>query len=388
MWFFGQMASLFGTWMQSTAQGYLVYELTHSAVYLGIVGFAAGIPSWIFMLYGGVVSDRMSRRKLLVITQTTMMVLAAILAVLSFLGWVQPWHIIVLAFLLGVANAFDMPARQSFTLEMVEREDLGNAIALNSAMFNTGTAIGPAMAGLAYASLGAAWCFTINAISFLAVIAALLRMQLKPTVNQPLRGSHFENLKEGLKYVKGHSVIRSLITILGVTTLLGASFATLIPEWAVNILGGDATTNGLLQSARGVGSLIGALTIATLGRFHFHGKLLSLGMFMMPFFLILFGFTRWLPFSLILLVGVGMGMMFQFNMCNTLVQSLSPDNLRGRVMGIYSLMFMGLMPVGSLMFGFLADTIGSPDTIITCSALLLVFATLIWFFNPQVKRQK
>jgi MFS family permease len=180
LWFIGQMISLVGTWMQGTAQGYLVYELTRSPAYLGYVGFAAGVPSWLFMLYGGVIADRMSRRTLLVITQTCMMLLAFLLAGLTFTGRVQPWHIIVLAFLLGTANAFDAPARQAFVLEMVDRQHLTNAIALNSTMFNLGTAIGPAMAGITYSLFGPAWCFTINAFSFLAVIAALLLMKLKP----------------------------------------------------------------------------------------------------------------------------------------------------------------------------------------------------------------
>ena len=180
LWFWGQMTSLFGTWMQITALSYLTFELTHSPAYLGYVGFANGIPTWLFMLYAGVVADRMSRRRLMIITQTAMMILAFILAALSFLGHIQPWHIVLLAFGLGVANAFDAPARQAFVVELVEREDLGNAIALNSTMFNLGAAIGPAIAGVVYAALGPGWCFTINGASFIAVISALLMMRLKP----------------------------------------------------------------------------------------------------------------------------------------------------------------------------------------------------------------
>ena len=182
LWFIGQLASLIGTWMQTTAQAFLVFQLTNSPAYLGLVGFASGVPSLIFMMYGGVIADRMPRRNLLIVTQSSMMVLAFILAALTFTGWVQPWHIIVLSLLLGTANAFDTPARQSFVSELVEREDLGNAIALNSTMFQGAMAVGPAVAGITYAVLGPAMCFAINGISFLAVIAALLMMRVKPTV--------------------------------------------------------------------------------------------------------------------------------------------------------------------------------------------------------------
>ncbi|MBE2228128.1 MAG: MFS transporter, partial [Ignavibacteria bacterium] len=182
LWFWGQMVSMLGTWMQITAQGFLIYDITRSPAYLGYVGFASGIPTWVFMLYGGVIADRFSKRKVLVITQTIMMLLAAILAILTFLKLVQPWHIILLAFLLGTANAFDAPSRISFVNELVDKPDLTNAIALNATMFNTATAIGPAVAGLAYAFAGPAWCFTINAVSFVGVIAALNKMKLKEHV--------------------------------------------------------------------------------------------------------------------------------------------------------------------------------------------------------------
>lgn len=385
LWFFGQMASLFGTWMQSTAQGYLIYQLTHSASYLGLVGFAGGVPTWIFMLYGGVISDRLPRRKLLIITQIAMMILAFILALLAATGTVQPWHIVLLAFLLGVVNAFDAPARMAFTLEMVSREDLGNAIALNSAMFNTATAIGPAVAGLAYASFGPAWCFVINGISFIAVIYALWKMQIQP-LGQPARhGSTMEDLRDGLKYTLNHKTIRSLIFIVGLITLLGLSYGTLIPEWAVNILKGDATTNGLLQSARGLGSLFGALMIASLGRFRFRGRVLTAGTFAFPLTLIAFSYVRWLPLSLIILVISGWSAMMILNMCNTLVQSIVPDMLRGRVMALYSLVFMGVMPLGSLLFGGLADWIGSPHTILLTAGVTLLAALFFWVALPQVR---
>ena len=387
LWFWGQMISLFGSWMQSTAQGFLIYELTHSPVFLGYVGFAAGIPSWLFMLYGGVIADRLNRRTLLIITQTAMMVLAFILAGLAFSHMVQPWHIILMAFLLGVANAFDAPARQAFILEMVSREDLTNAIALNSTMFNTATAIGPAASGIIYALLGPAWCFTVNGISFLAVIAALLMMRIdsRPP-NHSLRTRGIDELKEGILYVRSHAMIRTLITMVLITTLFGLSFATLIPAWAVETLRGNAATNGWLQSARGIGALISALLIASLGRFNFRGRLLTLGSFAFPIMLAAFSFIRRLPLSLVLILGIGMSSILIFNLCNSLVQTLVQDSLRGRVMGIYSLTFFGTMPIGAILVGLSAQLLGEPAAIVINAAIMMAFSILIWIMAPKLRR--
>ena len=244
LWFWGQMTSLMGTWMQTTAQGFLVYELTRSPQYLGYVGFAAGVPTWLLTLYGGVVADRFSRRDLLVVTQTFMMVLAFGLAALWFLGIVQPWHIIVMAALLGLANSFDAPARQAFVNELVPSDDLPNAIALNATMFNAATAVGPAVAGLVYALFGAGWCFIINGLSFIAVIVALRMMKIDalPRVERG-RGS-LGDLKEGIRYVVTHPLIRVIISIIAATSMFALSLATLIPAWSVNVLGGGATLNG------------------------------------------------------------------------------------------------------------------------------------------------
>jgi MFS family permease len=385
LWFVGQLASLVGTWMQTTAQGFLVFQLTNSPVYLGYVGFAAGIPSWLFTLYGGVISDRMPRRKLLVITQTSMMILAFILAALTFAKIVQPWHIVLLAFLLGIANAFDAPARQSFVLEMVEREDMTNAIALNSTMFNSATAVGPAVAGLTYAALGPAWCFTINGISFLAVIVALLMMQIKPQSLRARATSALADLKEGVHYVASHPTIRMLIIVAAMVSLFGMSYATLLPAWAVDILHGDSTTNGFLQSARGVGSLLGALMIASLGRFRFKGKLLTLGSLVFPISLLAFAAVSWLPLSLLVLVGVGWGFMVMLNMANALVQTLVPDELRGRVMGVYTLGFFGVMPIGALLAGAVAQITNEPITVVLGALITLAFAAWLWVQMPQLR---
>ncbi len=385
LWFAGQLASLVGTWMQSTAQGFLIYELTHSPAYLGVVAFAAGVPSWLFTLYGGVVSDRVPRRTVMILTQSAMMILALILAALTFTHLVQPWHIVVLAFLLGVANAFDAPARQSFVLEMVEREDLSNAIALNSTMFNSATVVGPAVAGITYAAIGPAWCFLINAVSFVAVIAALARMKLAPHAVRQRGVGALAELRRGLDYLRREPTVRTLIGVAGVVSLFGLGFVTLMPAWAVEILGGNSVTNGWMQSARGLGSLVGALVIAALGRFRRKGRLLTAGMLALPVLLIIFSFVRSTPLALLVLMAAGWAFMSLFNMLNTLIQTIVPDELRGRVLSVYTLSFFGLVPVGSLLAGSAASIVGEPLTVLVSGILLLLSALGLWIWAPQIR---
>ncbi len=386
LWFIGQMVSLVGTWMQGTAQGQFMYDLTRSPAYLGYIGFASGMPTWLFMLYAGVIADRVPRRTMLIATQTTMMILAFILAGLTFSGLVQPWHILILASLLGIANAFDAPARLAFVPELVGKEDLTNAIALNATMFNTATAFGPAVAGLTYAAVGPGWCFTINGISFIAVIVALLLMKLDPWKTPVRRVPILENLADGFRYIRQEPTVKVLILAIGIVSLLGLGFVSLFPAWAVQILGGDATTTGLLQSARGLGALFGALTLATLSQFRLRGKLLTLGSFVFPIFLALFSLVRWLPISLVMLVFTGYAFMFFVNLANATVQTLTPDHLRGRVMSVYSLSFFGLMPIGSLMAGNLATVIGEPTTVLLSALLMLGFAGLVFLFAPGLRK--
>ncbi len=385
LWFVGQMISLFGTWMQATAQGFLVYQLTGSPAYLGMIGFAGGVPSWIFTLYGGVVADRIPRRTLLLFTQTIMMVLAFMLAALVALGIVEPWHIAVLAFALGVANAFDAPARLAFVRELVDREDMTNAIALNATMFNMGSFAGPAVAGLAYAIVGPAWCFTLNGLSFLGVIAALLLMRIPQQQRSANRATAWHELAEGLHYIRSTPVVRTLILLVGATGLFGISFATLFPVWATDILGGDAATNGLLQSARGLGALISALAIASLGRFTFKGRLLTLGTFLFPLLLIVFALVRSLPLALLALVTTGMAVILIMNLANALVQSLVPDALRGRVMAVYSMTFFGSIPIGALWAGWLAELANAPTAMISGAVAGLLVAVLMWLLTPEIR---
>ena len=386
LWFIGQLVSLAGTWMQTTAQGYLVYELTKSPAFLGYVGFAAGLPAWVFTLYGGVVADRFSRRNLLVIAQSAMMVLAFVLAWLVYTGQVQPWHIIAIALASGVANAFDAPARQAFVVDLVDRRDLTNAIALNSTMFNAAAVIGPALAGVVYALYGPVWCFTINGLSYIAVIVALLLMKLGPTVVRPNRTSTGSQLKEGVRYTASQGLIRTLILNMGVISLFGMSLMTLLPAWSVDVLGGDVRTNGLLLSARGLGALSGALMVAALGRRPVRGKLWTIGSFVMPLSLMVFTGVRWLPLALVLLIPIGWGFMVEANTSNALIQTNVPDELRGRVMSLFTLTFFGGMPLGALLAGFMAVRVGEPATLFISATIVLAASVLIWFRLPYIRK--
>jgi MFS family permease len=388
LWFSGQVVSLVGTWMQSTAQGYLIYQLTGSPAYLGLVGFVGGLPSWLFTLFGGVVADRISRRNLMVITQSVMLVLAFILAGLTFTNAVKPWHIIVLAFFLGVANAFDAPARVAFVTELVSREDMTNAIALNSTMFNIATVVGPSVAGLTYAAFGPAWCFTLNGISFIAVIVALILMRIKPIVQPSHKATVLADLKEGIHYVISHSLIMSLIGSIGLVSIFGIGMLTLLPAWATDILHGDVTTNGLLVSARGFGSLVSALMLAYLGNRRYRGKLWTVGTFIMPVMLFIFAFIRWLPLSLVVLVGVGWSFMMIMNNSNAMMQSNVPDHLRGRVMSVYTLVFFGAMPLGALFAGTFAQKFNEPLTVIVGAIVMLGMAIAAWIYLPEIRRHE
>lgn len=385
LWFTGQIISLVGTWMQSTAQGYLVYELTDSPFLLGIVGFTSGIPVWLFSLYGGVIADRISRRKMIIITQSSMMLLAFILALLTFTDLIQAWHIVILAFLLGTANAFDGPARQSFVVDMVSREDLTNAIALNSSVFNLGTVIGPAIAGLVYAWLGPAWCFTINGISFLGVLTALFLMRV-PVHQSNLQGkSPMSDLLAGVRFAFSDLNIRVLLIVLGTISVFGFSLMNLMPAWATNVLGGDVKTNGLLLSARGVGSLAGALMIAYLGSRVVRGKIWTIGSTVMPISLLIFGLFRILPVSLIMLIVMGWSLMSAVNITNALIQTHVPDELRGRVMSVYTLIFQGGLPIGALLTGWLAEKISEPAAVLSSAVVMLVVVGLSQLLRPSMR---
>lgn len=386
LWFWGQMTSLFGSWMQSTAQAFLIFELTHSPAFLGYVGFSAGIPAWLFTFYGGVIADRFPRRNILMLTQIWMMSLAFILALLAFTNLVQPWHVILLSFGLGVGTAFDSPARHAFVNELVEKEDLINAIALNSTMFNTATALGPAISGIIYALMGPAWCFTLNGISFLAVIYNLWRMKLKAFVPKENPKSTLAELKEGFVYLKTQKMIMLIIFMIALVSIFAFGMITLFPAWAVNILHGDATTNGFLQSARGVGALVAALTIATVSKYLIKGKILMYCYLALPLLITIFSFNRSLFLSLFLLVIIGGILIAIFNLSNATIQTLVAEEFRGRVMSIYSFSFFAIVPLGSLLIGTEAEHLGVPTAILINGIVLFVFMLILNSRFPNFKK--
>lgn len=394
LWFYGQLVSLIGTWMQTTAQQYLIYELTNSTILLGAVAFLSGLPAIILTPFTGIIADRIPRRTLLIITQSFMMLLAFVLALLKFTGVVKYQHILILAFFLGVANAFDAPARQSIVVDLVDdRRDLTNAIALNSAMFNMATIVGPAVSGFVYYLVGPAWCFTVNGLSFIAVIVALFLMRLRTFVPAKSEGNVVKDISIGFKYVFSHPIITWLMISLGVISLIGFGIANQAPAWANGVLGGDERTNGWMLTFRGIGSLIGAILVASVGKRKMRGKLWSAGSFLLPISLGLMAIVAMLHVSNALMVAstmimigvMGGGMMLMANTSNAMIQSDVSDQLRGRVMGIYTLIFFGGMPIGSLLLGYLAPVLTLPVAVGLFAAIMLVFSLFILIFKPRIR---
>jgi len=362
LFFGGQLISLIGTWMQNVAQAWLVYRLTGSSFLLGAVGFAGQIPVFLMAPVGGIVADRKNRHHVVIATQTVSMLLAFILAAVTLTRLVQVWHVILLAALLGVVNAFDIPARQSFIVDMVGKEDLINAIALNSSMFNGARVVGPAIAGLLVASIGEGWCFLGNAISYIAVIVGLFLMRVTWQRGKP-SGSALENIMEGFQYVRRTQPIRLLLLLLGLVSLVGMPYAVLMPIFADRILHRGANGLGILMGATGVGALFGALSLAFKRGLKGLGNWVLLSSAGFGATLILFGISKTFWLSVALLLPVGYCMMVQMASSNTLIQSMVADRLRGRVMSVYSMMFMGMAPIGALGAGVAAQHLGAPLTL-------------------------
>jgi MFS family permease len=376
LFFSGQLISLTGTWMQTVAQSWLVYKMTGSSLLLGSVGFASQIPVFLVAPLGGTVADRMNRHRVVIATQTASMILALILAALTLTHTVKVWHIFVLAALLGVVNAFDIPGRQSFLVDMVGRDDLMNAIALNSSMFNGARVIGPAIAGILVAKIGEGWCFFVNGVSYIAVIIGLLLM----SVVCPRRSksdSPLEDIIEGFRWVSHTGPIRALLLLLGVVSLVGMPYTVLMPIFADRILHGGAKGLGILMGFTGAGALFGALTLAMRSGVKGLGRLVSICCAGFGISLIAFSFSKFFWLSAVLLIPVGFFIMLQMACSNTLIQAMVPDALRGRVMALYSMMFMGMAPFGALLGGALADRLGAPITVATGGAASI--AAAIWF---------
>ncbi len=379
LFFLGQSISLIGTWMQQVAMSWLVYRLTGSAFLLGLVGFSTLIPTFILTPFTGVLADRHSRRMLMILTQMLSMVQAFVLAALVLTNVVEFWHILVLSIFLGLVNSLDVPARQAFVVDMVDRkEDLSNAIALNSSVFNGARLFGPSIAGIVIAIVGEGACFFINGISFLVVIAALLAMNTVHTKRIPIDTHISHGLKIGLHYVLRSVPIRSILMLLSIVSLIGMPYVVLMPIFAKNILHGGPDTLGLLMASSGVGALSAALYLASRKSVLGLDRILGYAPAMMGVGLIFFSISRNLVFSMFLLVIVGFGMVAQAAASNTIIQTIVDDDKRGRVMSFFAMSFLGTMPFGSLLAGCLASWIGAPYTVffggICCVAGSFVFA--------------
>ena len=364
LFFMGQGLSLIGTWMQLTAITWLVWRLGHSAILLGLVGFASRIPAFVIAPIAGVIVDRMDRYRLVVLTQILSMVQALLLAGLMYSGHIAIWHIIVISLLLGFINALDVPARQSFLVQMLdEREDLTNAIALNSSLFNSARLIGPAVAGFMIALTGEGFCFLVNGLSYVAVIAGLLMMTVKQQPRHPDKTPILKNLGDGFRYAFGFLPIRSLLLLLALVSLIGASYAQLIPIFAQQVLHGDARTQGIIVSAAAVGALFGALYLA--GRKSVAGlaKMIAWSPAVLGAGLMVMGLSSHLILTLAVMPVIGLGLQIQMSATNTLLQTIVEDDKRGRVMSFYTMAFMGMVPIGSLLAGFLAHLLGAQTTV-------------------------
>ena len=385
LFFGGQLISLIGTWMQSLAQAWLVYRMTGSSFLLGCVGFSGQIPVLLLSAIGGTVADRHSRHKVVIATQTSAMMLAFILSALTLTGVVRVWHIFVLASLLGVVNAFDVPARQAFIVEMVGKEDLMNAIALNSSMFNGARVVGPAIAGILVASIGEGWCFFANGVSYIAVIIGLLLMKMTPPERVPHSGSTLSNILEGFRFVRRAPAIRALLLLLGLVSLVAMPYAVLMPIFADRILHGGARGLGTLMGATGIGALMGALTLASRSGVDGLGRWVGYSCTGFGLSLILFSLSRSFWLSVLFLVPAGLCMMVQMASTNTLTQTMVPDKLRGRVMAVYSMMFMGMAPFGSILAGLVASKLGAPVTVFFGAVVCITGAAVFLSRLPHLR---
>jgi MFS family permease len=387
LFFTGQLISLIGIWMDTVAESWLVYRLTGSALLLGTVGFCSQIPVFLAAPIGGIVADRANRRRIIIVTQTASMIQAFLLAMLTLTHRIQVWQIMMLAAGLGVVNGFDIPARQAFLVDMVGKEDLMNAIALNSSMFNGARIIGPTIAGILVASIGEGWCFFANSVSYLAVIAGLLMMRIEHRADQGHPGSPLENIIEGFRFVRNTVPIRAILLLLGLVSLVGMPYAVLMPVFADQILDGGARGLGILMSATGVGALLGAASLAARVGVKGLGKLIAICAGGFGASLILFSFSKIFWLSTLFLMPVGFSMMVQMASSNTLIQAMVPDQLRGRVMAVYSMMFMGMAPFGSFCAGAVAHHLGAQWTVALGGMTCIVGAVVFRLHLPGLRAE-
>ena len=385
----GQGVSLIGTWMQQVAMSWLVYRLTGSAFLLGVVGFTSQVPSFLLAPVAGVLADRWNRRRLLIMTQALAMLQAVLLATAVLSGVIQVWQIIVLSLFLGVVNAFDIPIRQSFVVEMVaHREDLGNAIALNSSLVNAARLIGPTIAGLLVSSAGEGTCFLINAASYLAVLLALAAMRLAPGLQHPVQRQHvLHELYEGFNYAFRFGPIRIILLLVALVSLTGMPYVVLVPVFAKEVLMGGAHTFGFLVTASGCGALIGTVYLASRQSVLGLGKLIVRAALLFAVGIAVFAVSQYLVLSLAALAVAGFGAMTVVASCNTILQTILEDDKRGRVMSFFTVAFMGMAPFGSFGAGVMAELIGPRDTLLTGTLCCLVGTVLFARHLPHIREK-
>ena len=386
LFFGGQGVSLIGTWMQQLAMSWLVYRMTNSAFLLGLIGFSSQICSFFFAPFAGVLSDRWNRHRILVITQSLAMIQAFLLATLTLTGTITVHYIVILALLLGFVNGFDMPNRQAFVVEMIQRrEDLGNAIALNSFLFNGARLVGPSIGGILISILGEGICFLLNGASFLAVIIALLAMKMTSYKTETKKSPVLQGLKEGFTYAFGFPPIRSIIFLLGWISLVGMAYTTLVPVFARDILHGGSQTYGFLMAASGMGAVIGAVYLASRRSVLGLGRIIAIASGIFGIGLISFSLSHVLWLSLFLLTLTGFGMMVHMASSNTMLQTMVDDDKRGRVMSLYTMSYMGMAPFGSLLGGSLASKIGAPYTLIICGTFCILGSFMFTKRLPSIR---
>ncbi|HSH28735.1 MAG TPA: MFS transporter, partial [Thiohalobacter sp.] len=388
LYFAGQGVSLVGTWITRVAASWLVWRLSQSPQMLGVFGFVSLLPALLLGPFAGVWVDRLNRHRLLVATQLLSMLQSLALAALALSGSIQVWHILALQLLQGVINAFAMPTRQSLLVELIEdQSDLPNAVALNSSMFNLARLIGPSIAGVLIVSVGEGWCFLIDGLSYLAVIASLLAMRLPPRPTAGRGRGMLHDLHDGLRHAFGFAPIRALLLLVGLIGLVGAPYRVLMPMIAARVLHGGAHTLGFLLGAMGIGALGGALYLASRSSVLGLGRLVPVASAAFGAGLIGLGLSRWLPLSLLIMVVTGFGLMVHMAVSNTLIQTLVQDHMRGRVMALYLMAFMGMATFGNLLAGVIAQRVGAAYTLMGGGLLCLLGATLFWRRLPELRRQ-
>jgi MFS family permease len=376
LFFWGQLVSLIGTWMQQTAMSWFVYQITNSKLLLGAVAAVGSAPMMLFSIWGGSLADRYPKRSILVTTQTAQMICAFLLAVGAWAGFATPLFIIVIAALNGVAMGFDMPARQAFTVEMTSREDLLNAISLNSSIVNGARVVGPSAAGLLIGAVGVATCFFLNGVTFVAVIAGLLMMRLPPFKRPAHAVSAGEHAWNGIVYSMKHQRVRTILLLFLAVGVFGWSYAVLMPAFARDVLGRGANGYGVLMSASGTGALIGALVVATYGHLFTPRRLALSGVWLFSIALFAFSLSRNYYLALAFLLVAGFGMLLFFSTSNTVLQTIVPDEMRGRVMGVWSLVFGAMIPLGSLEAGAVAHWLGTPFAL-ALGAIICALSALV-----------